>query len=142
MSMNMSSGSSSEPEAMMEMNMTPLIDVMLVLIIMFIITLPRANDAVNLNMPTNTNQLPPPVDPIVVTIDVEFDGTLLWNGEVVSRSQLDGKLAIAAATKPQPEVHLRPNKLVAYKSVASVMTSAQKIGITKLGMIGNEQFLK
>jgi biopolymer transport protein ExbD len=142
MSMNMSSGSSSEPEAMMEMNMTPLIDVMLVLIIMFIITLPRANDAVNLNMPPNIVQPPPPVDPIVVTIDVEFDGTLLWDGEVVSRAQLDGKLAAAAATKPQPEVHLRPNKLVAYKSVASVMASAQKIGITKLGMIGNEQFLK
>lgn len=143
MGMNLSSGSSSEPEAMMEMNMTPLIDVMLVLIIMFIITLPIANHSVNLNMPNNQSQpTEPPEPPVVVTIDVDFDGTLSWDGMVVTRSQLDGKLAAAATTTPQPEIHLRPNKLVPYKSVASVMASAQKLGVTKLGMIGNEQFLK
>lgn len=143
MSMNMSSGSSSEPEAMMEMNMTPLIDVMLVLIIMFIITLPVANHSVNLNMPTNTPQTNlPPDPPVVVTIDVDFDGTLSWDGEVVNRAQLESKLATAATMTPQPEVHLRPNKLVSYKSVAAVMASAQKNGVKKLGMVGNEQFLK
>ncbi len=141
MSMNVGSGSGGEPEPMIEMNMTPMIDVMLVLIIMFITTLPIANHAVNLNMPQGT---PPPqvVEPVVVKIDVDFDGTTTWNGEVVNRVQLDERFAAAAAMNPQPEVHLQPNRLVSYKSVAAVMASAQSRGITKLGMVGNEQFLK
>lgn len=142
MGMNMSSRSGGDPEPMMEMNMTPMIDVMLVLIIMFITTLPIAKHAVNLNMPQNTNQPPPDVLPTVVKIDVDFDGTMTWNGEVVNRQQLDDRFVAAAALNPQPEIHLQPNRLVAYKSVAAVMASAQSRGITKLGMIGNEQFLK
>ncbi|GGX05082.1 MULTISPECIES: ExbD/TolR family protein [Undibacterium] len=142
MGMNISSGSGGDPEPMMEMNMTPMIDVMLVLIIMFITTLPIANHAVNLNMPNNTPTAPPPVPPVVMKIDVDFDGTMTWNGEVVNRTQLEAKLSEAAAMNPQPEVHLQPNRLVSYKSVAAVMAAAQTRGITKLGMIGNEQFLK
>jgi biopolymer transport protein ExbD len=142
MGMNMSSGSGGDPEPMMEMNMTPMIDVMLVLIIMFITTLPIANHAVNLNLPTNTPIDAPPTPPVVVKIDVDFDGTMTWNGEVVSRPQLEAKLSEAAAMNPQPEIHLQPNRLVSYKSVAAVMASAQSRGITKLGMIGNEQFMK
>jgi len=142
MGMNMSSGSGGEPEPMMEMNMTPMIDVMLVLIIMFITTLPIANHAVNLNLPTNQPSTLPPDPPVVVKIDVDFDGTMTWNGEVVSRPQLEAKLSEAAAMNPQPEIHLQPNRLVSYKSVAAVMASAQSRGITKLGMIGNEQFMK
>lgn len=129
-----------DPEPMMEMNMTPLIDVMLVLIIMLIITIPKQNHSVNLNMPTGA---PPPtnVQPIVVTIDVDFDGTVLWDGQVVpDRATLESKLASIAAMADQPEVHLRPNKLVSYKSVAGVMASAQRLGVTKIGMVGNEQF--
>nr|WP_315467833.1 biopolymer transporter ExbD [uncultured Undibacterium sp.] len=141
MGMNMSSGSGGDPEPMMEMNMTPMIDVMLVLIIMFITTLPIANHAVNLNMPTGPSN-PNPVEPVVVKIDVDFDGTMTWNGEVVNRPQLEAKLSEAAAMNPQPEIHLQPNRLVSYKSVAAVMASAQSRGITKLGMIGNEQFMK
>lgn len=141
MGMNMSSGSGGEVEPMMEMNMTPMIDVMLVLIIMFITTLPRANHSVNLNNPQGT---PPQrdVEPVVVKIDVDFDGTISWNGEVVSRTQLEDRFVAAAAMNPQPEVHLQPNRLVSYKSVAGVMAAAQSRGITKLGMVGNEQFLK
>lgn len=142
MGMNMSSGSGGDPEPMMEMNMTPMIDVMLVLIIMFITTLPIANHAVNLNLPTNQPSTLPPDPPVVVKIDVDFDGTMTWNGEVVSRPQLEAKLSEAAAMNPQPEIHLQPNRLVSYKSVAAVMASAQSRGITKLGMIGNEQFMK
>ena len=142
MGMNMSSGSGGDPEPMMEMNMTPMIDVMLVLIIMFITTLPIANHAVNLNLPTNTPTTAPPEPPVVIKIDVDFDGTMTWNGEVVSRPQLEAKLSEAAAMNPQPEIHLQPNRLVSYKSVAAVMASAQSRGITKLGMIGNEQFMK
>jgi biopolymer transport protein ExbD len=141
MSMNMSAGSGGDPEPMMEMNMTPMIDVMLVLIIMFITTLPIANNAVNLNMPNNQNNAPPPEPPVIVKIDVDFDGTMTWNGEVVDRPQLELKLTAAAAMNPQPEVHLQPNRLVSYKSVAAVMASAQSRGITKLGMVGNEQYI-
>jgi biopolymer transport protein ExbD len=129
-----------EPEPMMEMNMTPLIDVMLVLIIMLIITIPKQNHSVNLNMPTGN---PPPitVEPVVITIDVDFDGTILWDSEIVpDRKALEGKLRAVAATPNQPEVHLRPNKLVSYKFVAGVMATAQRLGVTKIGMVGNEQF--
>ncbi len=142
MGMNMSSGSGGDVEPMMEMNMTPMIDVMLVLIIMFITTLPVANHAVNLNMPNNTPSAPPPEPPEVIKIDVDFDGTISWNGEVVNRSQMEERFVAAAAKSPQPEIHLQPNRLVPYKAVAGVMAAAQSRGITKLGMIGNEQFLK
>jgi len=141
--MSMSVGNAApgaEPEPMMEMNMTPLIDVMLVLIIMLIITIPKQNHSVNLNMPTGN---PPPVtvEPVVITIDVDFDGTILWDAEVVpNRKALEGKLASVAANPNQPEVHLRPNKLVSYKYVAGVMATAQRLGVTKIGMVGNEQF--
>jgi biopolymer transport protein ExbD len=130
-----------DPEPMMEMNMTPLIDVMLVLIIMLIITIPKQNHSVNLNMPTGN---PPPqqlVEPVVITIDVDFDGTILWNNEIVpNRKALEVKLASVAAEPNQPEVHLRPNKLVEYKFVAGVMATAQRLGVSKIGMVGNEQF--
>lgn len=142
MSMAPSSSSSGESDVMMEMNMTPLIDVMLVLIIMLITTLPIQNHSINLNMPTNTSQPPPPEPPVVVTIDVDFDGTVLWDGVAVTRAELDNKLRETAALPKQPEVHLRPNKLVEYKSVAAVMADAQRLGVTKIGMVGNEQFLK
>ncbi|MDR7051614.1 biopolymer transport protein ExbD [Duganella sp. 3397] len=141
MSMNVGSPSAgADPEPMMEMNMTPLIDVMLVLIIMLIITIPKANHSVNLNMPVGT---PPPStkEPVVITIDVDFDGTILWDNNVIpDRGTLEAKLADVAAQPDQPEVHLRPNKLVEYKVVAGVMASAQRLGVTKIGLVGNEQF--
>ena len=133
-----SDNASAEP--MIEMNMTPLIDVLLVLIIMMIITIPKQNHSVNLNMPVGT---PPPSDvkPVVVTIDVDFDGTILWDGEVIpNRQALEAKMNSVAAMPNQPEVHLRPNKLVEYKVVAGVMATAQRLGVTKIGMVGNEQF--
>lgn len=141
MSMAPSSSSSGESEPMMELNMTPLIDVMLVLIIMLITTLPVQNHSINLNMPTNAPAQLNPEPPVVKTIDVDFDGTISWNGEVVTLADLDVKLTEVAATPNQPEVHLRPNKLVAYKTVAAVMAAAQRLGVTKIGMVGNEQFL-
>ena len=139
--MSMSVGSSSgDAEPMMEMNMTPMIDVMLVLIILLIITIPKANHSVNLNMPVGTPP-PPTKEPVVVTIDVDFDGTILWDNVVVpDRPALENKLIAVAAQADQPEVHLRPNKLVSYKVVAGVMASAQRLGVTKIGLVGNEQF--
>ena len=142
MAMNIGSGGSKEDEVMMDINTTPLIDVMLVLIIMLIITIPVQLHSVNLNMPAG-NPPPPTKPPVVVTIDVDFDGTVLWNGEVVADQQaLEARLVQTAAEPDQPEVHLRPNKLVAYKNVAAVMAAAQRLGVTKLGMVGNEQFIK
>ena len=142
MSMNVGSpsGGNADPEPMMEMNMTPLIDVMLVLIIMLIITIPKQNHSVNLNMPVGTPP-PPTKEPVVITIDVDFDGTILWDNVVIpDRPSLEAKMREVAATADQPEVHLRPNKLVSYKYVAGVMATAQRLGVTKIGMVGNEQF--
>ena len=143
MAMQMGSGSASgDPEVMIEMNMTPLIDVMLVLIIMLIITIPIQDHAVNLNMPTNQPSKPTE-PPVVVNLDVDFDGTVLWNGVAVAgRSELEAKLSEVAANPNQPEVHLRPNAVVPYKSVAAVMAAAQRLGVNKIGMVGNEQFIK
>lgn len=142
MSMNVGSpaAAGADPEPMMEMNMTPLIDVMLVLIIMLIITIPKQNHSVNLNMPVG-NPPPPTKEPVVITIDVDFDGTILWdNVTIPDRAALEAKMANVAAQADQPEVHLRPNKLVEYKYVAGVMATAQRLGVTKIGMVGNEQF--
>ncbi len=143
MGMNVgSSGGSGEPEVMVDINTTPLIDVMLVLLIMLIITIPIQLHSVNLNLPVG-NPPPPPTPPEVVQIDVDFDGTILWNGQVVpTHEDLEARLKAAADQPIQPEVHLHPNKLVAYKYVASVMASAQRLGVSKLGIIGNEQFVK
>ena len=141
MAMNLTAGGA-EPDVMIDINTTPLIDVMLVLIIMLIITIPIQLHSVNLNMPAGA---PPPqtAEPVVVTIDIDFDGTVLWNGEMLAdRAALEVKLAQAAAIADQPEVHVRPNKLVEYKAVATVLASAQRLGVTKLGMVGNEQFVK
>lgn len=135
-----SGGKIADPESMLEMNMTPLIDVMLVLIIMLIITIPKQNHSVNLNLPAAWPAAQTP-DPVVVTIDVDFDGKILWDRvEIADRAALEAKLAGVAALADQPEVHLRPNKLVPYKYVAGVMASAQRLGVARIGMVGNEQF--
>jgi biopolymer transport protein ExbD len=142
MAMNLGSSRSADPDVLVDINTTPLIDVMLVLLIMLIITIPIQLHSVNLNMPQG-NPPPPTKEPVVVTIDIDFDGTVLWNGEVLpDRATLESRLQRAAAEPDQPEVHLRPNKLVEYSAVAAVMASAQRLGVTKLGMVGNEQFIK
>ena len=134
--------SGGEQEVMIEINTTPLIDVMLVLLVMLIITIPIQLHSVNLNMPVGTP--PPPAEPpVVVTIDVDFDGTIYWDGDMIpNRSALEAKMVAAAAQPVQPEVHLRPNKLAEYKDVAAVMASAQRLGLVKLGLVGNEQFVR
>ena len=139
MAMHIGSGRSDEPEVIMDINTTPLIDVMLVLIIMLIITIPVQLHAVNLNMPQAS--APPLVKPEVITLDIEAGGTLLWNGETLpNRAALEAKLKAAAAQPDQPELHLRADRAVEYGVVAMVLASAQRLGVTKLGMVGNEQF--
>ncbi|MDP1650065.1 MAG: biopolymer transporter ExbD [Rubrivivax sp.] len=138
------SGGDEDGDIMMDINTTPLIDVMLVLLIMFIITIPIQTHAVKMNMPVPSNAAPPPVPPEIIRIDVDFDGTIGWNGEIIEagdRAAIEVRLAAVAAQADQPEVHLRPNKLVTYKHVAMIMATAQRLGVTKIGIVGNEQFL-
>ncbi len=143
MGMNVGNASGDD-EVMVDVNTTPLIDVMLVLLIMFITTIPIQTHAVKMNMPVPNNAAPPPKPPEIVRIDLDFDGTIGWNGEVIpagDRAAVETRLAALAALADQPEVHLRPNKLVEYKHVAMVMATAQRLGVTKIGIVGNEQFL-
>jgi biopolymer transport protein ExbD len=137
--MNLGSDADSDhEEVMMDINTTPLIDVMLVLIIMLIITIPVQLHSINLSLPTSKS--PPTETPVVVKIDIDFDGTIAWNGTMLpTRQDLQNNLKVAAALANQPEVHVRPNKLVEYKFVAQVLAEAQRIGITKLGMVSTER---
>jgi biopolymer transport protein ExbD len=129
----------SEGEMMMEMNTTPLIDVMLVLIVMLIITIPVQTHAVKLDMP-RPNSNPPITQPEVIDLVVDFDGTLLWNNQVVPNGEtLVTYFEEAAAKDPQPELHLRPNKLAKYDIVAKVLATAQRKGVRSIGIVGNEQ---
>jgi biopolymer transport protein ExbD len=140
--MAMQIGSASgDDDVMVEINTTPLIDVMLVLLIMLIITIPIQTHAVKMNMPIGN---PPPQvkQPNIIKLDVDFDGTVYWNGQALAdRPSLESKLSDIATQTDQAEVHLRPNKLVKYEHVAAVLASAQRLGVTKIGMVGNEQFM-
>jgi biopolymer transport protein ExbD len=141
MAMNLGSSSSEEPEVMMEINTTPLIDVMLVLLIMLIITIPAQLHSVNLDMPVST---PPAnkVAPVVIKIDVDAKSVINWNGKPVSdRADLEAKLLAAAAIQPQPELHIRSHAKAKYEAVVLVMASAQRLGLNKLGIVGSEQFV-
>ena len=142
MGMNVGQGSGSgEPEVMMDINTTPLIDVMLVLLIMLIITIPAQLHSVNLDMPVAK---PPTkkVDPVVIKIDVDANSVINWNGKPVgSRAELEAKLTEASAQQPQPELHIRSHAKAKYEAAAAVMASAQRIGLTKLGIVGSEQFV-
>ena len=128
-------------EPMMDINTTPLIDVMLVLLIMLIITIPIQLHAVNLNMP-NGNPPPSDIKPEVLRIDIDARSTVLWNGEAVGElAEVERRFEQVAAQPVQPEVHLRPVKLAKYNVVAGVMASAQRSGLAKLGIMGSEQFV-
>jgi biopolymer transport protein ExbD len=142
MSMNVGTSGTEENEVMIDINTTPLIDVMLVLLIMLIITIPIQLHAVNMDMPIG-NPPPPLIKPEIVKVDIDPQSIVYWNGIAVSgKPELESKMKAAAAQALQPEVHLRPNKAAKYDVVAGVMASAQRIGLTKIGIIGSEQFLE
>jgi biopolymer transport protein ExbD len=141
----MSVGSASgSDEVMVEMNTTPLIDVMLVLLVMLIVTIPIQTHAVKLDLPQANNQTPPSdVQPTVIDLEIDFDGTPIWNGSpVTSRAQLDKYLEDSANQVPQPELHLRPNRLAKYDVVARTLADAQRLGVTKIGFVGTEQYIE
>ena len=142
MAMNVGSGNSNDQDVMIDINTTPLIDVMLVLLIMLIITIPIQLHAVNMDMPIG-NPPPPLVKPEIVKIDIDPQSVVYWNGIAVSsRAELESKMHAAATQPTQPEVHLRPNKAAKYDVVAGVMASAQRLGLTKIGIVGSEQFIE
>lgn len=130
-----------ENEVMLDINTTPLIDVMLVLLVMLIITIPVQTHAIKLDMPRDAE--PPIVEPVVVNLVVDFDGTTLWDGEILpDRTALESHLKTAAQQEPQPEIHIAPNKLVKYSYVAMVLAETQRLGVSKIGIVGNEQFME
>jgi len=138
MSMNVGNASG-EGEVMVEMNTTPLIDVMLVLLTLLIITLPIQTHAVKLDMPT-PNAAPPTVIPETVELGVDFDGTISWNGAQIDRATMDSYFADAARKDPQPEIHVNPNRLAKYDAVAKVLADAQRLGATHIGFTGIDQY--
>jgi biopolymer transport protein ExbD len=134
------SGGSDEPQVMGEMNTTPLIDVMLVLLVMLIITIPIQLHAVSMNMPVGT---PPPklVEPEIVKLDIDEKSQIYWNGEIMAIDKIEEKMRDAVAKSDQPEVHFRPNKSAKYDVVALVLASSQRTGLKKIGIVGSEQFM-
>jgi biopolymer transport protein ExbD len=141
MSMNVGPGSA-EGDVIMDINTTPLIDVMLVLLVMLIITIPIQLHSVNLNLPTG-NPPPPLVKPEIMKVDVDRTSAVYINGELIAdRAALEERFKTAAAQDVQPELHLRPDKLAKYEIVAGVMASAQRLGLTRIGLVGSEQFVE
>jgi biopolymer transport protein ExbD len=141
--MAMQVGGGGEGEPMMEINTTPLIDVMLVLLIMFIITLPIMSHAVKLDMPRpSSNPIPPNeiIEPI--RLDIDWDGSIIWNGSLVQLGQLESYFRAEAAKDPQPELHVRPDRRANYDTVAKVLALAQRNGMQRIGFVGNEQFME
>ncbi len=121
-------------EVMSEINMTPLVDVMLVLLIIFIITIPVMKHSVNVDLPVAKNQ-PQVTLPQTVRLSVDAQGVYYWNEAVVAESALAGVLQAEAAREPQPELHIRGDKAVRYEYVATLMASAQRAGLRKIGFV-------
>ena len=133
------SAAKAEGEPVMDINTTPLIDVMLVLLIMFIITIPVQTHAVKLDLPP-PNPLPQKVDPVFNQIDVDFLGNIYWNKKEVDLPTLNGYLKQAVALPTEPELRLHPEALAKYEVVDKVMATAQQAGVTKMGFVGNEAY--
>jgi biopolymer transport protein ExbD len=137
--MAMQVGEQAEGEPMSEINTTPLIDVMLVLLIMLIVTLPPQRHAVKLDtpLPPPPNQPPPPENtPDPVRIMIGFDGSINWMGSAVTRGQLEQNLRTEAGRPIQPEIHIEPDREAQYGVVAHVMAAAQRNGLKKMGVVG------
>ena len=129
-----------DADMMVEINTTPLVDVLLVLLVMLIITIPIQLHSVKLEMPGKSTP-PPPVQPEVVQIDITPAGIFLWNGQALAgRAELDARLQQAAGAQPEPEIHLRPNRAAKYEVVAAALASARRVGLNKIGLVGSEQF--
>ena len=135
------SGGSDDGEPMMEMNMTPLIDVLLVLIIMFIITIPIQTHAVKVDLPVNDpNSKSQPIDPQKNKVSIDPAGVITWNGGQVDTVTLQQYLEQTTQINPEPELHFQPDPAARYAKVDEVLAVIKRSGVTKLGFIGNEQY--
>jgi biopolymer transport protein ExbD len=132
-------GSGGDPEVMMDINTTPLIDVMLVLLVMLIITIPIQLHAVNLELPVG---VPPDsaVMPEKIQIDIDAKNTVFWQGTATSAADLEQKMTAVAQATNQPQIHIRPDKASQYAVFASVLATSRRSGLTKVAVIGSEQF--
>ena len=131
----MAFGTQDEPdEVMNEINMTPLVDVMLVLLIIFIITVPVMKHSVNIDLPRASSE-PELAKPENILFSVTADGTYHWNEQPIADAELPARLAAEAAKEPQPELHIRGDKAVRYERVAKAMSAAREAGVRKIGFI-------
>ena len=139
--MGMSMGGGGDDAPMGEMNTTPLIDVMLVLLVMLIITIPIQLHAVSLDMPVGT---PPTnnIKPEKVQIDIDENSIVYWQGLPVTGVELEANMEAAALQAAQPEVHIRPNKASSYAVFANVLSASKRKGLTKMAVVGSEQFIQ
>jgi biopolymer transport protein ExbD len=129
-------------EPMMDINMTPLIDVMLVLLIMFIITIPIQTHAVKLDLPVDQpNSPPPPIDPVKNKVVITAAGEILWNGSPVSQEQLRQYLELSQQIQPIPELHLQPEPEAKYVLVDEVLAITKRARVEKMGFVGNEAYM-
>ena len=134
------SGGRDDGEPMMEMNTTPLIDVMLVLLIMFIITIPIQTHAVKVDLPQNSNQSAPPVEPQKNKLFIDANGNLFWNSVQIDDLRLRQYLDASLAQDPEPELHFQPDPQARYDVVDRVLAIVKRANVTKLGFVGNEQY--
>ena len=135
-------GSNEAGEPMMDINTTPLIDVMLVLLIMFIITIPPQTHAVKLDLPQDTgDNTPPPIDPVKNKIVVTQAGAVLWNGAPVNLTQLRQYLDVTQQMDPIPELHLQPEPEARYEMVDEVLAVTNQAKVSKMGFVGNEAYM-
>ena len=135
-------GDNREGEPMMEINTTPLIDVMLVLLIMLIVTIPPQTHAVKLDLPVNQPQnQPPPIDPVKNVVSINAQDQVLWNGGPVSMSQLRSYLDVTQQMNPIPELHLQPDSTARYEIVDEVLAVTKRAHVQKMGFVGNEYYM-
>jgi biopolymer transport protein ExbD len=138
--MAMNVGGGGEGQSYSDINMTPLIDVMLVLLIIFIITIPSMTHAVKIDNPLPTPPPQNPIPPEVIDLTIDFDGTLLWNKSPVDRPTLQGYISQEAVKQPQPEVHITVDKFAKYEIVAQTLADLQHRGLKKIGFVNNDYF--
>jgi biopolymer transport protein ExbD len=134
-------GENAEGEPMLDINTTPLIDVMLVLLIMFIITIPIQTHAVKLDLPVNTDQPTPPIEPLKNSVTIDAQGNIFWNGSPVSKQQLRSYLDATQQMNPVPELHLQPDSTARYETVDEVLAITKQAHVQKMGFVGNEYYM-
>jgi biopolymer transport protein ExbD len=135
-------GDNTSGEPMLDVNVTPLIDVMLVLLIMFIITIPIQTHAVKLDLPVNQqNQPPPPIEPLKNKVTIDAQGTIFWNGSPISKQQLRAYLDATQQMNPVPELHLQPDATARYETVDEVLAITKQAHVQKMGFVGNEYYM-